>query len=358
MAIMPFLTISCKKELPVAIFKYERHNHYVAITSVGVGSTHTSYQVDYVTIETINTSYNASSFLWQLSFPNGTILTSTEFIPSFVCDISGHYELKLTAYNNDGEEDSYIATFYISIEYDGGGGNPDNPDNPADPDDPITPPTPPTASFNINSSNGTFAPSTIYCHNNSVNATHYQWTLTRPDNTSATSTSMNPSFNCNLSGTYTIRLIAYSSDNQSSTSSMSFSLTIPSKFTITWLRLEDIPMTDTDNSSWDTGLLSGADPDIFFKIINSSSSVLYTSGTKNDIGESDLPVTWYNVNKTLNYTGNYYIRFYDYDDGLDDHDIMVSCNLTTSNMTPGTSSVTWSNPTAGVRFVIGLTWSE
>lgn len=337
--IMPFLITSCKKELPVADFSYVLKNHYT-YTNTYWG------QVDYVTVSVSNYSYNANSYSWQLTFPNGTTLTSTEYLPTFVCNITGNYELKLTARNDEGENTS-SQTFFIEIEYSGDNDNPDEPDNPI---------TPPTASFNINSSNGIYAPSNIHCNNTSVNATHYQWTLVCPDNTSATSTSVNPTFACTQSGTYTVQLIAYNSENQSSTSTMTFSLTAPSTFTITYLRLEDIPMTDTDHSSWDTGLFGGADPDIVFKILNSSSSVLYTSSRKDDIGESDLPVTWNNVNKTLNYSGNYSIWFYDYDDGMDSHDIMVRCNLPTSNITPGSSSFTWFNNDAGVRFVIGLTW--
>ncbi len=337
-SILALLLSSCKKEnLPVAQFNYTLYNHYVYPGG--------NQKVDYVTVKTNNYSYEATSYMWLLTSPNGTKLSSSENSPSFVCDVTGNYELKLTAYNDNGENIA-IQSFFIQIEYNGEDNN----------DDPDTPSNPPTASFNINSSNGIYAPSTIECNNTSVNATRYQWTLTRPDNTSTTSTYSNPSFRCTQSGTYTVQLIAYNAKGQSSTSSTTFSLTTPSTFKITYLRLEDIPMTDTDHSSWDTGLFGGADPDIVFKILNSSSSVLYTSSRKDDIGESDLPVTWNNVNKTLNYSGTYSIWFYDYDDGVDSHDIMVKCNFPTSNITPGSSSITWSNTDAGVRFVIGLTW--
>ena len=152
MAVLPFMITSCKKELPVASFDCSFENHYKYVSGW--------QKVDYVTVRVSNHSYNsASSFLWQLTFPNGTILTSTKKSPSFVCDVTGNYELKLTAYNDDGENTA-IQTFFIQIEY-----NEEDND-----DDPNTPSTPPTASFNINSSNGIYAPSTINCNNTSVNA--------------------------------------------------------------------------------------------------------------------------------------------------------------------------------------------
>lgn len=332
-SILALLLSSCKKEsLPVAQFDYILSNHYVYPGG--------DQKVDYVTVKTNNYSYEATSYLWILTAPDGSKISSSVKSPFFVCDVTGNYELKLTAYNDDGEN-SCVQTFYIFIDYNG---------------DSDTPSNPPTASFNINSSNGIYAPSTIECNNTSVNATRYQWTLTRPDNTSTTSTYRNPSFRCTQSGTYTVQLIAYNAKGQSSTSSTTFSLTTPSTFKITYLRLEDIPMIDGNHASWDTGLFSGADPDIFFKILNSSSTTLYTSGYFNNVGEEDLPITWQTVNKTLTYNGKYYIRFYDYDDDLDGNEQMAGCILNTTDMTPGSSSFTWSNTNSGVRFVIGLTW--
>lgn len=352
--LLVLLVSSCKKEIvpPVADFDYQLNNHTIWDNGM--------WQIDHVIIKTFNYSYDDQYlpliYLWQLKIPNGTILSSTEREPTFVCDMSGNCELKLTV-SNSNCENTCIKTFYITVDYNGQHSDPDNPDDPDDPDDPITPPTPPTASFNINSSNGSFAPSVIRCINTSVNATHYQWTIIRPDNTSSNSTSKNPSFSCTQSGIYTLHLTAYNSDNQSSVYTMNIPLTTPLLFTITYLRLEDIPMRDGNNSTWDPGIIDGASPDIYFKILNSDNMVRYTSTTKNNVLESNLPVTWNNVNKTLDYSGNYIIRFIDYDDDLDGDETMVSCNLNTLNITPGVDTYTWSNTTIGVRFVLGISWS-
>ena len=131
-----------------------------------------------------------------------------------------------------------------------------------------------------------------------------------------------------------------------------------SSYTIKWVRLENIPMTDANNDTWDTGIFGGSDPDIFFKLYDNSNNVIYTSDGENNVSSSDLPITWDGVNTTIDFkTAECSIRFYDKDDGLDDSDVMAWCEINNSHLTPGNSSFVWYNNEIVVRFTIGLSWS-
>ena len=322
MAVLPFLATSCKKKV-VADFGY-----YIYTTENGAK------------IVTENRSSNADYYLWNLMGASG-FFDSNEKEPSFSISKSGDYTLQLYAENskyNDYKE----VRFSVTLNGDGGGGSYANP----------------VASFNLTSNNCSYAPATITCVNTSTNAVSYHWTLTRPDYTTSTSSSTNPSFTCNQTGNYTIKLTAYNANNVSATSTKTFTLSAPTSVTITYLSLYKIPMLDSDNSSWDTGTFGGADPDIFFKIVNSSNSVLYTSATKENVTSADLPVSWYSINTTLNFGTDYYIKFYDEDGSLDPNDLMANCIFNNSYLTPGNSSYTWESTDGTIKFTVGLSWSS
>ena len=339
LGLVAVLFSSCRKE-PVAAFDYYLDKH---LTWQDGG-----YKTDYVTVYTYNYSSNAYDYVWELISPNSPSqpVFFYESSPVFVCHETGDYSLKLSAHNRKGGVSTAVKVFHIDIDA-------ENPDDPS-----VDPALPPTASFNISSSNGSYAPSIISCTNTSTNATHYAWTLTKPDYTSTTSTNKNPSFNCTQSGSYTLQLIAYNANNQSDVYTRNFTLTTTSSFTITWLRLENIPMVDGNNQTWDIELSNGVDPDIFFTILGSNSTTeLYHSEMKTNTSASDLPVTWTPVNQTLPYNNDYVVKFWDADDlTLDGNDLMASCPLSSSHLTPGTTYFTWNNNDIGVRFVIGLTW--
>lgn len=339
LGLVAVLFSSCRKE-PVAAFDYYLDKH---LTWQDGG-----YKTDYVTVYTYNYSSNAYDYVWELISPNSPSqpVFFYESNPVFVCHETGDYSLKLSAYNRKGGVSTAVKVFHIDIDA-------ENPDDPS-----VDPALPPTASFNISSSNGSYAPSIISCTNTSTNATHYAWTLTKPDYTSTTSTNKNPSFNCTQSGSYTLQLIAYNANNQSDVYTRNFTLTTTSSFTITWLRLENIPMVDGNNQTWDIELSNGVDPDIFFTILGSNSTTeLYHSEMKTNTSASDLPVTWTPVNQTLPYNNDYVVKFWDADDlTLDGNDLMASCPLSSSHLTPGTTYFTWNNNDMGVRFVIGLSW--
>ena len=212
--------------------------------------------------------------------------------------------------------------------------------------------------------------------NLSVNAVSYMWELYDPYGDVVTSYSESPVFKCYQTGDYELKLYAYSKNGDYKVEGKHIYISpsggggggtdpddpidppyTPTNFTITWLRLENIPMLDGDNASWDTGLFGGGDPDIYFKIYNANNQVVYTSSSVEDLGSSDLPHTWTGVNTMLSYNANqYFIKFYDKDGDLDSDDLMVNCILNPSYLTYGTSSFTWVASDYSVRFVIGLSW--
>ena len=209
---------------------------------------------------------------------------------------------------------------------------------------------------------------TCYLYNYSLEADSYEWMMYCPDGSVKTSYSFEPSFKCYQVGTYKITLKA---KNKYGTDYTSKNFNIysngggggndnptASAYTITWLRLEKIRMLDTDNSSWDTGLFGGADPDIKFQIQNSTNTTtFYASPVKNDVSSSDFPVTWYNVNTTLEMGVEYRIRFLDEDSGIDDDDIMANCVWKqVGYFSPGSSSYTWCSTDGTIKFTVGLSW--
>ena len=130
-----------------------------------------------------------------------------------------------------------------------------------------------------------------------------------------------------------IILHAYSKNGKKSSHKTKYvTVSKPSSYTITYLELQQIRL-----SSWDTGVSSGIEPDIYFKITETNGSELYTSATKYNVGE--LPVKW-QVNTTLDSKSTYSIEFYDYDE-LDSDDNMANCIFESSYMSFGSSSYTW-----------------
>ncbi|MBR4584376.1 MAG: hypothetical protein IKO34_11320 [Bacteroidales bacterium] len=148
-----------------------------------------------------------------------------------------------------------------------------------------------------------------------------------------------------------IILHAYSKNGKKSSHKTKYIKVLnPSSYTITSLELQKINM-----SSWDTGILSGEDPDIYFNIVDMNGSVLYTSTTTSNVSEYSLPVTWH-FSQKLDYASNYYIKFYDKDDGIDSDDIMASCVFESSYLTPGSDSYTWQASSGTIKFIVGLDW--
>ncbi len=321
------LAVSCQREKPVADFSY-------------------SISSDHRVVYCQNLSTNADKYLWILTFPDGrtekeeTMNLSPMFRLHNGGEVAaGEYNLRLVALNRYGYAEKN-ETFTIS-----GASQPS-----------------PYANFTVSSSNGSRVPTTLACSNLSTNATHYSWTLMRPNGSTTTSTLKNPTFSCTVAGNYTIKLTAYNSSNESDSYSRTINLQqAPSynSYTIKWLKLEKIPMQCEDGSSWDTGILSGSYPDIYFKIQNSSNTQTYfTSTVENDVKQSDFPVYWYNVNTTLMMGTEYRIVFYDKDGALDSDDIMAHCIWESSYLTPGATTEVWGTAAGTTRFVVGLEWNS
>lgn len=145
-----------------------------------------------------------------------------------------------------------------------------------------------------------------------------------------------------------IILHAYSKNGKKSSHKTKYvTVSKPSSYTITYLELQQIRL-----SSWDTGVSSGIEPDIYFKITETNGSELYTSATKYNVGE--LPVKW-QVNTTLDSKSTYSIEFYDYDE-LDSDDNMANCIFESSYMSFGSSSYTWVASIGSIKFTVGLDW--
>lgn len=227
----------------------------------------------------------------------------------------------------------------------------------------------PIADFSYNIKSGTNY-ATCELTNYSLNAESYEWTMTCPDGSTVNSSSYAPSFRCYQVGMYTVKLVAINRYGMDS-SIKSFNVyynggggnsgggnnnPTATAYTITWLRLEKIPMLDENNGSWDTGLFGGGNPDIYFMIQDASNSTTYyTSAVKEDVAESDLPVTWYGVSTTLEKGKEYRVKFVDQDGALDLDDVMANCIWEQAGyFSPGATSFTWNN--GAIRFTVGLSW--
>ena len=191
----------------------------------------------------------------------------------------------------------------------------------------------------------------IKCHNTSSYATSYEWFFN-----GSSSYQINPTFYVYNAGTYRLELTAtnqYGSDYTYKTITVTAA---PTGYEITSLKLTKIPMLDSDNSSWDTGIFGGADPDIFFKIMDEDKVVTYyTSSYYTDV--SSLPVSWTLQNPPQMEIGTkYIIRFLDYDDGIDSHDIMANCVWQVKASQVGQTTFNWNAQDGTISFVVGMKW--
>ena len=129
---------------------------------------------------------------------------------------------------------------------------------------------------------------------------------------------------------------------------------VPVGYTITSLKLTQIPMVDGNNASWDAGILENVAPDIYFEIMDKDKTTTYfTSTYYEDV--ANLPVSWSNVNKTLQVGTQYVIRFSDYD-GLSVNDVMANCLLQIKGTMAPSSTYEWTATNGKVGFTLGLKW--
>lgn len=128
----------------------------------------------------------------------------------------------------------------------------------------------------------------------------------------------------------------------------------PVGYTITSLKLTNIPMVDGNNASWDAGILENGAPDIYFEIMDKDKTTTYfTSTYYEDV--TSFPVSWSNVNRTLQVGTQYIIRFYDYD-GLSVNDVMADCVLQINASSAPRTTYEWTAANGKIGFTLGLKW--
>ena len=123
----------------------------------------------------------------------------------------------------------------------------------------------------------------IKCNNTSSYATNYEWFFN-----GSTSYQTNPTFYVYSAGTYRLELTAsnqYGSDYTYRTITVTAA---PTGYEMTSLKLTKIPMYDSNNETWDTGLEGNGNPDIFFKILDENKEITYCTSQRVD-NVSTLP---------------------------------------------------------------------
>ena len=213
----------------------------------------------------------------------------------------------------------------------------------------------PIAGFSYTGANGP-APSSVSFSNNSTNATSYSWDF--GDNGSSTET--NPQHLFTSAGVYTVKLIAVGdggSNTISKTVNIGAALT---KVKITKITVVGIPFLKPGGTAgWDA---DGTGPDIYFKILDLNSAVLFdaTSTNKfNDVTSSTLPLSWTLTTPftITDLTASRFVKLFDYDFGTSDEDMSYVGFLMT-NYTSGVnaypSSVTQTQN--GITIKLDLTW--
>lgn len=125
-----------------------------------------------------------------------------------------------------------------------------------------------------------------------------------------------------------------------------------SNFKITSVKINKIPFTDGNGSSWDVS--SG--PDVYFRLTDKNDTE-YTKGTQyNDVLSSNLPFGW-NFTKAFeinNINTTFFVEIYDHDD-IDSDDLIGIVGFNASYFTNGyPTSIPLSY--SGCDIVINGTW--
>ena len=149
--------------------------------------------------------------------------------------------------------------------------------------------------------------------NSSSGATTYQWDF--GDNTNSTTNS--PTHTFTHTGSFTVKLTATGSGG-SNTTSKTIVVTPPSRVNITACKVISIPFTNPSGGSWDA---SNGLPDVYYGLVNSATTAVYETSTINNVGPSNLPISWavtpsYTVTN-LNETFTHYIMDNDSPNGVE-----------------------------------------
>jgi len=189
----------------------------------------------------------------------------------------------------------------------------------------------------------------IKCHNNSSYATSYEWEFNGGNSYQA-----NPTFYVYSPGTYHLGLTAINDYGTDYTYKTVIVKQNPTGYEITSLKLTKIPMLDSNNESWDTGLEGGGNPDIFFKILNEDKTITYyTSNHFNDVNA--FPISWTIQGSQLQIGTKYIIQFIDFDD-WSSNDIMANCIWEVKASQEGQTTINWNAQNGKISFVVGVKW--
>lgn len=197
----------------------------------------------------------------------------------------------------------------------------------------------------------------IKCTNYSSYATSYEWHIWNDASFEEFSYETNPTFNVYSVGTYYISLSAENEYGSDYTYKSVKVTAKPTGYQFTSLKLTKIPMQDSNNASWDTGLFGAGDPDIFFKIMSEDHLTTYVTGeTVDDVSQSDLPISWTITNcPTLSVGTKYIVRFSD-EDGVDLNDVMSNCIWEVKASQEGQTSFNWNAQNGSVSFTAQIKW--
>lgn len=191
----------------------------------------------------------------------------------------------------------------------------------------------------------------IKCHNSSLYAKSYEWSFN-----GSTSYQTNPTFYVYSPGIYRLELTAtnqYGSDYTYKTITVTAA---PTGYEITSLKLTKIPMRDSNNELWDTGLEGNSNPDIFFKIMDENQENTYCTSQRID-NVGTLPVSWKWTTEYLQLEigTKYIIRYIDYDE-YTSNDIMANCVWQINASHEGQTTINWNAQNGTISFVVGIRW--
>jgi uncharacterized membrane protein len=207
----------------------------------------------------------------------------------------------------------------------------------------------PNANFLI-SQMGNYAPSAVQFSDNSEYAVSYYWNFGDGD----TSRDENPKHIYSKGGNYNVTLKISNATGESTLTKTVVINNAPTKLKITSLVLTAYPLTTTSGGGWD----SGSGPDIYPDITYVGTGYSYYQSRKEDVINSQLPLT-YNVNFTFtNLTYKNQIDFFDYDP-IGSNEWMGGYYFTASNQIPtdGSKYPTSANFTSGtIKFTANFEW--
>lgn len=211
----------------------------------------------------VNCSENASVFEWDFGDGN----TETGISPVHTYAAAGDYTVKLVAKNQDGSA-SDETEMVVTIEK---------------VDDPV-------ACFSASATNGSPGDDITFL-NCSENSSQFEWDFGNGEK----STLLNPTISYDKSGTYTVKLKAFSADGQTFDETEE-EISIGDKF-LTAIHIIDFDKTNGDGETWDPELpfplpFDGVGPEPDIKLSFGQGRDLEETDVEYDVESGDLPLEY------------------------------------------------------------------